>query len=214
MDLAAIILYSAINFVLIILVSYFKEKGKNLATKDDIADITSIVEAVKTEHQLRMESLKKDLQISINEHQTKFSQLQIVRVDALIELHKKYYLLQMDLRSKFDSFSIMPENRNEMYWEIMGTIYEFRNFFREKEILFSDKLNELILKIINEYFGVFMDARMSQSLHERSKVTMSPTDVNKSIELIEKGYEKFKDSIPQITLEIKTEIRQLIGVSK
>jgi hypothetical protein len=213
MDFLSILLYSAINFVLIIIISYFIEKGKNLATKDAIAEITNKIETVKTEHQLRIEDLKKDLQISINEHQVKFSQLQIVRVNALTEFHKKFYSFQNELRIKFDSFSGMPENKNEMYWGVIKIIADFRDYFRENEILFSDKLNELILKAINEYYDVFMDARMSQSLDERSKITMSSKDINKSIELIEKGYDRFQKSIPEITNEIKKEIRELIGVS-
>lgn len=43
--------------------SYFKEKGKNLATLDDIGAITTIVENVKKENNTQLELMKKDLQL-------------------------------------------------------------------------------------------------------------------------------------------------------
>lgn len=42
--------------------SYLKEKGKNLATKEDIAEITDKVERVKTQYASDIEKLKSDLQ--------------------------------------------------------------------------------------------------------------------------------------------------------
>ena len=53
--------------------TYLREKGKNLATKEDLAELTRIVEAIKNEHakelevvkgrqQLRMAALDKRLQ--------------------------------------------------------------------------------------------------------------------------------------------------------
>ena len=42
--------------------SYFQEKGRNLATKEDITDITTKVEGIKTEFIKETEKLKTDLQ--------------------------------------------------------------------------------------------------------------------------------------------------------
>ena len=40
------------------LVSYFKKKGENLATKEDIGEITNIVEKIKTNNNLHVEKIK------------------------------------------------------------------------------------------------------------------------------------------------------------
>lgn len=41
--------------------SYAKQKGKNLATKEDISEITSKVEEVRSQHTAQLERLKIDL---------------------------------------------------------------------------------------------------------------------------------------------------------
>jgi hypothetical protein len=41
--------------------SYFKEKGKNLATKEDVGSITTIVELVKLENNAQLEQIKTEL---------------------------------------------------------------------------------------------------------------------------------------------------------
>jgi hypothetical protein len=44
--------------------TYFQEKGKNLATKEDIKDITDKVEAVKAEYARQLEQFKHDIALS------------------------------------------------------------------------------------------------------------------------------------------------------
>lgn len=46
--------------------SYFTEKGKNLATVQDISQITELVESVKAEFAKETESLKSKLQLHLN----------------------------------------------------------------------------------------------------------------------------------------------------
>ena len=48
--------------------SYAKEKGKNLATKEDIADITKKVEEVRSQHSSDLERLKVDLGVLTRKH--------------------------------------------------------------------------------------------------------------------------------------------------
>lgn len=87
-----------LNFIIIALIlitwylhknyipKYFEEKGKNLATKEDIGDITKIVESVKFDLLKDTEVLKAQLLIS---NQTKFSFENVYR-DALYDYNKKY----------------------------------------------------------------------------------------------------------------------------
>src|SRR2546423_12509755 len=46
--------------------SYFQEKGKNIATKEDVEEITSLVESVKSQLQF---SLQAKLSLRAEEHQ-------------------------------------------------------------------------------------------------------------------------------------------------
>lgn len=59
-----IILLGIITIVIMLrsyLPSYAKEKGKNLATREDISEITRKVEEVRTQHSAQLEHLKVDL---------------------------------------------------------------------------------------------------------------------------------------------------------
>lgn len=62
-------------FYLAFLKSYFQEKGKNLATKEDIEEMTSLVESVKSELQY---SLQAKLSLRAEEH------------DALVNYFTRY----------------------------------------------------------------------------------------------------------------------------
>ncbi|ROL85559.1 hypothetical protein BK636_03500 [Pseudomonas chlororaphis] len=47
---------------------YFKKKAENLATKEDIADITQKIETVKHEYATQLESAKADLSVLVTRH--------------------------------------------------------------------------------------------------------------------------------------------------
>ena len=53
--------------VILYVKSYSAEKGKNLATKEDIGEITQIIESIKTSLSIKTEELKSDLSYR-NEH--------------------------------------------------------------------------------------------------------------------------------------------------
>jgi len=61
MDYIIGILQGVIIVWMIILNSYAKKKGENLATKEDIEEITRKVESVKTEYMSQLEKLKSEL---------------------------------------------------------------------------------------------------------------------------------------------------------
>lgn len=52
--------------------SYFQEKGKNIARKEDIATITREVEKVRTDYALQIEHMKSDLSKTIHVHKLQF----------------------------------------------------------------------------------------------------------------------------------------------
>jgi hypothetical protein len=60
--------------------SYFSEKGKNLATREDIGEITRKVEEVRSEYLLQVESLKA------------MNQLRLAALDRRLEVHQQAFL--------------------------------------------------------------------------------------------------------------------------
>lgn len=61
--------------------SYFSEKGKNLATREDIEEITSKVEAIRSQYLLIVEELKAR------------HQLRLAAVDRRLEVHQQAFVL-------------------------------------------------------------------------------------------------------------------------
>src|SRR5580704_10390582 len=70
-----------------LLPSYFSEKGKNLATKEDVSDITQLVEAVKHSFTKETEQLKANLQLLTNVQAGIASEERT----SIIEYNEKYF---------------------------------------------------------------------------------------------------------------------------
>ena len=71
--------------------SYLSKKGENLATKEDIAEITREVERVKSEYTERLEG--------IAEHLRYRNQLRLAALDRRLQAHQEAYALLGKLRS-------------------------------------------------------------------------------------------------------------------
>jgi len=75
-----------LNLYLAFFKSYFTEKGKRVATREDIGVITKIVEETKSHFTKETEQLKSQLSIYANS----FHSIKTLERDALIELNTKY----------------------------------------------------------------------------------------------------------------------------
>lgn len=70
-----------------ILPAYLSERGKNLATKKDIEEITRKVEGVKAEISLGIETFKSSLNRELQRFSTQFSRLDNQRATGIMEIH-------------------------------------------------------------------------------------------------------------------------------
>ena len=87
------ILFFIVNLGILFFNGYFKRKGENLATKQDIQQITDKVESVKIEYLRQIEEYKKDLEIKYSFEPT--------ILKAKISLYElSVHLLQMIIKRK------------------------------------------------------------------------------------------------------------------
>jgi hypothetical protein len=84
--------------------SYFQEKGKNLAKKEDIAEITTKIEQVKHDYSSKLESIKTVLSTRLFIHQVRYQN----EFNILLSLSEKL----AKLRRALDNFEIQAL-RNE-----------------------------------------------------------------------------------------------------
>jgi len=82
---------------LIFLISYFKEKGKNLATKEDIQKITAEVEKVKSFYEEERIKLEKELDSKIEIMKSKlkttevYFQKQLEALEEFLKIYREIY---------------------------------------------------------------------------------------------------------------------------
>ena len=84
-DLLLIILILAVAGLSSFLGSYFKRKGENVATKEDIGSITSEVESIKITFQEKIESLRER------------KELKVAALDRRLEAHQQAFTLWREL---------------------------------------------------------------------------------------------------------------------
>ena len=137
-----------------LLPSYFKEKGKNIATKEDIAEITTLVEKAKHGFTLETEKLKASLILMTN------FQTGIIfeERNAIIELNEKYfrwlnYHIDIGLNGTNNDNNDELEKYNQKiqqsYNDFLMSEAKFSLFVENKEL--HDELNEMKIETLNQF---------------------------------------------------------------
>lgn len=131
--------------------SYFKEKGKNIATKEDIGDITKEVEDVKQFFNESLEQFKNDLNLTT---QVRFT-LKSAELEALLNLYDKYFVWFNSMQS-FNVPSLREPFQKEInriieksYLDFLMADSKANLFIKSKEILVLKstlKLSTLVLE--------------------------------------------------------------------
>jgi hypothetical protein len=127
-------------FVKNALPAYFTEKGKNLATKEDIEGITRQVESIKNEFTNKTEKLKTELQYS---NQVRFS-IKTEERSAIINLHEKYFRFYglltniqfghyADVAKGKDNITLKIDKIEEAYGEILLAEAKMRLYVKDKQ---------------------------------------------------------------------------------
>jgi hypothetical protein len=140
--------------------SYFNKKAENLATKEDIGEITKQVESIKHLYSADLESLRATMGAQLYIHQTRYQN----EFNILRDLSEKIVELKgavLSLRPTLDHINLNePEEerklkRLNLYNEAavaFGKLYETRKPFYPEEIYGGiTKLSQLIRKEAIEY---------------------------------------------------------------
>jgi len=118
--------------------SYFQEKGKNLATKEDIGDITNTVEEIKSSFTTEIELFKSNLQFLTNIQIGIASEERNVIIDFNVKFNNWLYY-QMDYISQklFDNVEIEKcENLISIsYFDLKTAQTKLSLFCKNEEIL-------------------------------------------------------------------------------
>jgi hypothetical protein len=164
---------------LIFFKSYFTEKGKNLATSQDIEKITSKVESVKSEFVKEIEQLKLEVQFS---NQIKFS-IKSEQIKSLLLCHETYFTWYHEMVG-FSFALYSDENEKDLLTaqnKIIDAFVKFENAKRKFEMLGGNHdlyqeilklqqitfdLHALLLLKIGDFLLIFVEMAYGRKLEE------------------------------------------------
>lgn len=131
------------------LFSYSSQKGKNLATKEDVGEITSKIENVKLDYAQQLESTRAELSSQLNTHGFRYEKEYEVLSDLtghLVDVRNA----SVNLRPMLD-FVDPTKDKDEIKKERLQKLFEARRdlyFVREKKRPFyTDDIYQAILEV-------------------------------------------------------------------
>lgn len=140
-----IILFALISAIIQFITSFFTEKGKNLATKEDVSDITSKIESIKDSYNKSLESHKIELQKEFERHK--------YIMNLCLSMDKEIIQRLMAFQKANSQYTIDSSNETELLQSIQNlyeslSAYKFRYF----HIPIFQQLYQGVYKICdNEY---------------------------------------------------------------
>lgn len=188
---------TAVLLVKFYLPGYFKEKGKNLATKEDVAAITKKIEEVKVEYAKQLELYKSE----IWRGQQKYLLMQ-EEAKLKVETFKKAVVDVAKIINIINSYQIHASNR-EMAAAIADMAYEKGNEevqkdnwnayldYNEKAAALYLEFREVIVGLGETFalFSLYFDSVMDESLkriimmaHEAIELKMPRAEFRKRLE--------------------------------
>jgi hypothetical protein len=117
--------------------SYLKNKGKNIATKEDIEMITDKIESVKSDYAQKLESIAHENKI-IRDQLRQRHEMKLAALDKRLNVHQEAYVLWWEmmgnLGKKDENHDIVIKCQE---WYVNNSLYltkESRNAFRDAYI--------------------------------------------------------------------------------
>lgn len=206
------ILILFIGMYLALFKSYFTEKGKNLATKEDVEDITKKVESIKTEFIKETEKLKHELQF---ENQIKISFTNDLK-NSIVEVYDDYNNWHNIIYNSFLNsldFSLKDIDKADM--EMDKAYLKFETAVSKLELYIkNDRLDEILKRILDANYNFqemvqdYWEDLSEIVDDEEQNVEFSQKLDDEKLELYNKTSEKISRESSKV-LNIQEELRDI-----
>ncbi|WP_325309975.1 hypothetical protein [Longimicrobium sp.] len=170
---------------------YIQEKAKNLATKEDVGDITRKIESVKVEYAGELERLKAELRRSGFQEETQFAHLYERRAEVLIRLYNKLGRARL-----YTEISLKYPSNHEVRNRAGKSLISAGLYFSEYKLLIPQQLANVVSRVFSLSAGLLADPSTSGT------EIVSPTP---------EAWKKFEVEAPGAMEQIEIQIRQLLG---
>lgn len=197
--------------------SYLSEKGKNLATKQDIKSITNEIEDVKVQYTESMEKLKSYIQIGVGNQymvQEKTNEILIKFFEDCMLLHDEKLTINLG-DFPMDNGESLTE-----YWNSTGTQFlkVFSDYYKLLIYLEEDnsivKVAKTIFEDIQQIYKIFKDDFFYLKLH---MVSMNEAGIAGDEEVFYKlaaenkeRYEKYVGKIGSLNESVKSNLETYV----
>jgi hypothetical protein len=191
-----IVILLLLNLFRNFLKNYFSEKGKNFATREDIEEITE-----------KIESVKKEIALKINEHQIKFSYLHNERAKVIIELYAKLSRMELNLIYFINPVQSAGRDYNEDLKKCSSLITEFIFYYNETKIFFTKEIKEILDNIIQK----IRDAWFNYTLDPPIKTEYMSKDIYKdNFERWNEAWKSIDKVIPELKERLENELKNIL----
>lgn len=140
--------------------SYFSEKGKNLATKEDIESITDKVESVKTDYAKVLEELRSN------------NQLKLAEIEREKNIKKEVYLQAVEALTRFQNVIATLSNLNIDQQKIAAAMANDSGLIAKVQIVGSERTVKAVTTIMASIGTASMDLMLQRSLLVSRKTTI------------------------------------------
>lgn len=153
---------------------YLENKAKNLATKEDVGEITTIVESIKKENAIELEKLSQQHRFEIQKLD-QFNNLRMAALDKRLEVHQEAYELV------FGMLEALGNRENEI--EILRKANEF---WKTKSLYVSEEVRERIDKAMiatNSHTSTFSESSPVKPEENRKKISDALRAIESAVNL-------------------------------
>lgn len=195
--------------ILIALVStyffqYFKEKGKNLATKEDIENITSQVESVKNEYKIEFDKIQKKNELIVSEIKDTKSRYN----SKQFELYNELWSALIDLKISADNLWDVANSKNLK--KFSTNLYNAKVSIEKSSLLIETSHYNDLMRIIKKFEEFQFGKKKLILLRNKTEQEINQLAQNDRFDNIIEQNRESKTNYDNLMQRLKIEFRKTI----
>lgn len=198
--------------------SYFTEKGKNLATFEDITGITTKIESVKEVFNTKIESIKSELQKNNITYQINLFELTKIRFQRIDNLYED--LVNLQKFTQVNMFYFKDDTDYQFKKNEFLKIYNIADKSRYKcNLYITEELKKKIIDVLNGAFSAYSSFVKLYNTDTRKFGDVDPFNISKqelmlklnnenmdALTKLNGAVDKFPDLLKQLEDEFKKQV--------
>jgi hypothetical protein len=213
MDYLKISIGFILGAVTTFILDYLREKGKNFARKEDIAQITDTQARVQNQYDAKLEDLKGEIRQIVSEHDTRYEYLHDCRGKVIDEVYKKIdktlRLFGASARAIRLNFDSSPETQQQ---EARTTFWELFEYYFQNRLYLDQDLCTRIEQFFDVVFTIETNLGSASSLAIYLAAPY-PEIINQHAQFVDEARKHIINDLPPIRDLIEKRMRAILGIN-